>query len=149
MTTLYDLDQKCLEPRRWLQQKLRDDNVKIILLVNIAAGFTVNRNAAYKKPHCFDFLFRYALLLLDMDEQRSYHNLYKVVTPEGNEEEFKYLNTLTAYNVPQHTEELLQVLRIDCEELSGFVNDFKGECNVYRDYVLENQQFVNDIFYFY
>lgn len=139
---MYELDRKCVDPKRWLQEKLRDDTVKIILLLNVASAYARDRNYVYKTPHCFDFLFPYALQLLQSYEQRSYHNLYKVLTPGADLEQFRFINTLTVYTIPQHTDDLLCQLNIDQRESE----DFKNECNAYH-YILSNEQYLSSIFY--
>lgn len=131
-----------MDPKRWLQDKLRDDTVKIILLLNVASTYACDRNFVYKTPHCFDFLFPYALQLLQSYEQRSYHNLYKVLTPGADPEQFRFVNTLTEYSVPQHTDDLLCELDVHCRES----DDFRSECNAYH-YILSNEQYLSGIFY--
>lgn len=144
---MYELDQKCLAPEKWLQDKLRDDNVKIILVLNVASVYACDKNYVYGTPHCFDFLFPYALKLLKSYEQRSYHNLYKVLTPEANSEKFRFINTLTEFNLPQHTDDFLSELRIPAQECENYKDDFNNECNAYRDYILHNEEYLKNIFY--
>lgn len=100
----------------------------------------------YKMLNCFDPLFPYALQLLQSDERRSYHNLFKVLAPGANEEEYRLVNTLTSYNVPQHIHELVMDLHVgDGDEIKDCEEVFKNECNTYRDCV-ENRDYLRSIF---
>lgn len=138
---------KSLDPRKWLQNKLRDNSVVIILLLNIAAVYACDSNYVYRTSHCFDYLFPYSLKLLQSYEHRSYHNLYKMLAPEANPEEFRFINTLTLYYLPQHTTDLITELQLTNGEGSQRCKEaFINECNEYRDCVLKNREYLHDIF---
>lgn len=135
-----------IDPRGWLQNKLRDSSISVILLLNMAAPYACDSNVVYRMSHCFDYLFPYAIQLLQTYEHRSYHSFYKIVTPETNLETFVFLNTLTTYNVPQHTSDLLSNLKITGEKCRIFKELFKNECNVYHDSIASSTQCLQSIF---
>lgn len=118
----------------------------MILLLNIASAYACDKRYVYRMSHCFDSLFPYTIQLLQSYEQRSYHNLYKVLSPETNPEEFRFINTLTVYYLPQHTTDLVTELQITSPETQERIEVLINECCQYRDCIISNQQYLHDIF---
>lgn len=141
------MDPRCSNPREWLEDQLQNSNVTVILLLNIAASYACDNNYLYRTSHCFDFLFPYAMELLQRYEKRSYHNLYKVLAPNANQEKHQFVNILTSYILPQHTSKLLSDLKIiSSEESRNCEEILKNACNAYYHYIVNNPRYLQDIF---
>lgn len=141
MTTLYELDRKCQNPRKWLEEKLTDENIRIILFLNYASAFALHRK--YKQPHCFDFLFTYSLQFLRSDLRRSYHNLYVVQVMDKDLRDFQFLNALARYKLLQHASFFLHNLGISTNENAAL--DLRQICNEYND-SCDMERYLQDVF---
>lgn len=145
---MYDLDIKCLDPKRWLGDKLLDENVVVVLFLNICASYVIKQQVRldYKIPHCFDDLFVFAIYMLRSDTQRAYHNLYLVQVSAPNMLEFDFLNSLVRYSVPENTVYLLQNLNVHINNnTETLIGRFSDKCAEYVNYCTANPNYLEAI----
>lgn len=133
---IYELDEKCVNPQQWIADKFCNDGVKIILFLNISASVLAKHNFQLNltNPHAFDNLFPYSLQLLRSDPNRTYHNLYvvSVSTVSTDCVQFQFLNSLTRYVFPQHTDQFLNDLYMCNHNVNKYlIETFKSSCEQY------------------
>lgn len=130
---IYKLDDKCLNPQKWIEDKFKDSRVKTILFLNMTASLLIKHDfkLQYKNPHAFDNLFPYALQLIRSYPDITYHNLF-IVSVAADFPEFQFLNPLTRYIFPQHTNKLLNDLHMpDQANNKLLIETFNTSCEQY------------------